>query len=617
VLLTVLGLSVGVVLIGQARARTEAQRKIAEEQRKIADEQRDRADQQREIASDNAKRAFRNSQLAQDAADGLLGEVADVDLSDIPQMGPVRKRLLEKARNSYQQFFVQEGNDPRIRWGAARAQVRMGKIQALLGEVPKAQVTLLDSTAKLEGLAKEDPSNADIRRDEARSLHALGMLLKDANRFRDGESKLSDAIRLREEIAKLPDATGEDTEALADSRYQLGALLARTGSRGTEVLEAYGAALAQQEQLAKQNAGRPELVTQLARVRNNLGIFQRSLAKNAEAEATFRSALELLNPLVKARNSLPGPRWQFARASNNLGALLLKSRTDEAGAHLHQAQALLQTLAAEFPDVAQYFQELASVEYNLGLLAKNTLHPDQAVASFKESVRLLEELKKRFAGSPAYSIRLAVSQVALGQALIATTPDEAEGSLRKALNEQLALLAEYPGVPEYLRMAGRSHYQLAESLLSLKKPIDAVAQAEKAKERYNEVLRISPDSEPDQYSLFECHNILIRALIAGGQIDGAMSAAEQLPTIRPSDPALYVHAAAYLIQCANIMPATPAGRKQQEAILSRAVDLLGKAVQAKVIRVKRTLEEKSLLPLRERDDFKKLLKSLDDSVHIG
>ena len=84
------------------------------------------------------------------------------------------------------------------------------------------------------------------------------MLLKDANRFQEGEAKLREAIRLREEIAKLPDATSEDTEALADSRYQLGALLARSGSRGPEVVEAYRAALEQQEQLAKQNAGRPE-----------------------------------------------------------------------------------------------------------------------------------------------------------------------------------------------------------------------------------------------------------------------------------------------------------------------------------------------------------------------
>ena len=42
-------------------------------------------------------------------------------------------------------------------------------------------------------------------------------------------------------------------------------------------------------------------------------------------------------------------------------------------------------------------------------------------------------------------MKLAVSQVALGQVLAATTPDEAEGALKKALNEQLALAGGIPG----------------------------------------------------------------------------------------------------------------------------------------------------------------------------
>ena len=83
-----IGLSVGVVLIDRERDRTETQRKIA---------------------SNNATRALHNLRLAQDAADGLLGEVADVDLADIPQMEPVRQRLLEKARAGYEQFLVAGG----------------------------------------------------------------------------------------------------------------------------------------------------------------------------------------------------------------------------------------------------------------------------------------------------------------------------------------------------------------------------------------------------------------------------------------------------------------------------------------------------------------------------
>jgi eukaryotic-like serine/threonine-protein kinase len=598
VLLTVIGLSVGIVLIGEARARTLAQKKIA--------------DEQRTIASANATRAFRNSQLAQDAADGLLGEVADVDLADIPQMEPVRKRLLEKARASYQQFLIQEGDDPRIRWGAARAQVRMGKIQALLGDMPEAQATLLQSSVSLEDLAKQDLSNFDVRRDQARALHALGVLLKDANRFHDGEAKLREAIRLREEIAKLPDATSEDTEALADSRYQLGTLLARSGSKGPEVVEAYRAALEQQEQLAKQNAGRPEYRTQLARFRNNVGMLQKNMGMRAESETTFRAALELLTPLVEVQHPLPGPRWQFSRASNNLASLISSGRTDEVSAHLHRAQKLLQTLAAEFPDVPQYPLELASVEYNLGLLAAKTLHPDQAVASYKESVRLLEELKQRFPKTPAYRMKLAVSQVALGE----TFPIESQALLKRALEEQSTLLAEYPNVPEYQLNVGRAHYQLG-LLLVKSDPAQAVQQAEMAKSLHADVLKAQPESELALKCSLEDRLLLGNALIAVGRLPDAMAAAEELPALRPADPAIYIHAVGLLLNCAKSCADNEVGRRQAEDSLARAVGIIRKAIHSKAIRSKTKLDLPEFDPLRNRDDFKRLHDLLDDSVHIS
>ena len=206
---TVIGLSVGVVLIDRERG---PHRKP-----------------QREIASANADAALHNLRLAQDAADGLLGEVADVDLADIPQMEPVRQRLLEKARAGYQQFLVEEGDDPLVRWGAVRAQVRLGDIQALLGDVPKAEASYRAASRRARGPREARSVQRRLPPRPGARLQGLGVLLKDANRFQEGEAKLREAIRLREEIAKLPDATAEDHQALADSRYQLGALLARRG----------------------------------------------------------------------------------------------------------------------------------------------------------------------------------------------------------------------------------------------------------------------------------------------------------------------------------------------------------------------------------------------------
>ena len=73
--------------------------------------------ERRKIATENAAQALINLRLAQNAADQLLGEVADQELTEIPQMEPVRQRLLEKARAGYEQFLAQKGNDPLIRWG--------------------------------------------------------------------------------------------------------------------------------------------------------------------------------------------------------------------------------------------------------------------------------------------------------------------------------------------------------------------------------------------------------------------------------------------------------------------------------------------------------------------
>ena len=122
----------------------------------------------------------------------------------------------------------------------------------------------------------------------ARDLEGLGVLLKDANRFEEGEKKLREAIRLREEIARLPHATAEDQQALADCRYQLGALLARRGAAGAEDLAAYRSALEVQEALVKEFGDRPEFRTKLVRYRNNLAILQYALGSLSDSEATLR-----------------------------------------------------------------------------------------------------------------------------------------------------------------------------------------------------------------------------------------------------------------------------------------------------------------------------------------
>ena len=139
-----------------------------------------------------------------------------------------------------------------------------------------------------------------------RDLQGLGVLLKDANRFQEGEAKLREAIRLREEHRQAAGCNRGRQAGPGDSRYQLGALLARRGSATAEDLAAYRAALEVQEALVKQFGDRPEFRTKLVRYRNNLAILQRALGSLSESEATLRATLDLLRPSIESPDPLPG-----------------------------------------------------------------------------------------------------------------------------------------------------------------------------------------------------------------------------------------------------------------------------------------------------------------------
>ena len=284
----------------------------------------------------------------------------------------------------------------------------------------------------------------------------------------------------------------------------------------------------------KEFGDRPEFQTKLVRYRNNVAILQRALGSLSESEATLRATLDLLAPSIDGPDPLPAPRWQVARVSNNLGSLLLRKRTDEAGTHLHRAEGLLRKLTREFPSVAQYSLELASVEYNLGTLAADAKHFEQTVESYQESVRLLEALARRFPGSPAYRMKLCFPRSALAKALGETTPTEAEKSLRKVLDEQSALLKEYPEVPEYQIDVGRGHFQLG-LLLMKTNPAAAIPEAETARSFHRDVLKTRPESEQVLAFLLEDQLLLAQALIAAGACQKQWTPPKTFPRFIPAN----------------------------------------------------------------------------------
>jgi tetratricopeptide (TPR) repeat protein len=601
--LGVIGLSVHDVRIGRERAIALANAREAVKQAGIADEHRRRAEE--------------NFGLARGAVDAMLTEVGEVELADVPQVQPVRERLLAKAQRFYLAFLNERKDDSTVRGDVGRGYCRLGEIEELLGNFPRAEHHYQQAIAQL---GRGD--DLALRADCARALHDLGILLKKANRFQEAETTLRAALRLRAELATdaPTEAKAEAEQALAQTRYHLGALVAKLPRRRGEEEEAYRAALQMQQRLVADARDRPEHQRALARSLNNLGILLRDTGRLGEAEAAYNEALATARALADVPHATAGDRWQWAQVENNLGVLLKETdRASEAASAYHKARDLQEELAADFPQVPIYRKGLAATENNLGLLGMGAAAAEGpragAESAFLHALKLLEALVAEFPGVPEYRSRLSQTQLNLGTMLETIDAPRAEAMLRAAHKEMAALAATYPGVPEYTFALGNTLFCLGDLLAHRNDLPEARDLLNQALKQHRAALESNPQSPAYRRALcvtYRDYAEVLRRLGAHAELAGAIT---ELPTLAPDDPDAYRYAAYYLAQCAALAASnsqTPAAQRDplQRHYGQLAVATLRHAFEKHLIADPRELANPNLDPIRNRADFQALLHEM-------
>ena len=564
----------------------------------------------RKTADTNAQRARDNFKLAYEAADSLLTEVGDVDLADIPQMERVRRRLLEKARVKYETFLGQKQDDPTANWGAGRALARLGDINVLLGEPSTSIPNYTRALSLLGRLADDSPDNVDFVRDLAGGRLGLGIALKQLGRFRPAEAEFREAMRLLAPLAASRSATTEDRSAYSDARYQLAALLARLTGPTVESEAVYREAAADQRALLDAFRGRPELVAKFGRTLNNLARLLADVGRVDEAVQHYRQALENLALSNGEPTHLPGLRWQAARARNNLGILLLGKRPAEARELLKQASSLLDELRAEFPTVAAYRQELASIDSNLGLLAEALGRTAEAREAYSRAIAILKGLAEESPETSAHRQRAAVGMVQLH---LLDNPSTAQGAdpdatlrlVNEALEIQEKLVSEFPDAPDFADQLGASLHRLAKWHFDRKDCSAAVRCSTRAVERLDAVVLAFPERVVYRSHLGQVLDLKARACLQLLDVEQAAVAAERMPEVRLDHLVTHLKAAALLVEC--VAKARTGGQGESaSAYEQRAIRVLSRAVDRGLLTVPKTLDAPEFELLRGRPDFHNL-----------
>src|SRR6266542_4242100 len=144
-------------------------------------------EEQRTAARREAGRADANFAKTLEAVDKFLSRMGQQRLARIPGMERVRREVLEEALQFFQGFLQQKGDEPAVRWEAARAYFRVGHIQNLLGRHRAAEQSYRRATELLGQLTSAFPAEAAYHGLAASCQTNLAILLKETGRYGEAE----------------------------------------------------------------------------------------------------------------------------------------------------------------------------------------------------------------------------------------------------------------------------------------------------------------------------------------------------------------------------------------------------------------------------------------------
>jgi serine/threonine protein kinase len=554
---------------------------------------------------------------------------------------------------------------PEFRQGLAVSLSSLGLSLRDTGRLTQAESAYVDAISNQRQLVADFPSRPEFRLELAETLNNLGILLELVGRLKDAETAHLDALAINKRLVVDFSARPRFRENLAMNQTNLGQLLRITG-RQKEAETAFQEALALHTQLAADFPTRPVFRNSLAKNHLNLGNLLREMGRLQEAETAYRLALALEKQLAADFPTHPEFRQELAGSYTNLGNVLKDTdRLNEAVTAYQDAIATGKQLAADFPACPEYRHDLGVSHNNLGQLFRLISRPMEAETAYQEAIALQSPLAAEFPNRPEFRSALARCHSDLGVLYRATgRAKEAETGYQDALAIRRQLALDFPTRPELRRDLGQSHNNLGnlfrdtgrmreaevayQDALAIKRKLatdfpnqpdlrnefagtcgnlaalrlrqrdfqSAIALLEEAMPHHEAVLQGNPRNPTFQQFYRNNLAALVRTSAGLGDQAAAQQAAEKLRNVGGNPSGNAYIAACALALCIPIVEGDRQASQEARADQSRfygdeAMKMLRDAVARGFKDAAQMKKDRNLDPLRERQDFRKLLGELE------
>jgi serine/threonine-protein kinase len=517
-------------------------------------------------------RAEENFKLARDAVDRYFTKVSGDNRLKARGLEKLRRDLLQEAKDFYERFTEEQGDDPVLQAERAGTHWRLGRISVEIGEDKEAARQYEQALAIMDRLTREQPDNPDYQQKRATTLHDLAILC-----YRTGQ-----ADRAR---------------------------------------EAFEQSVAIQDRLVSDHPDSESYRQRLSRALTDLGVFYASTNQLAKAEAAYLRALPLQEELSKAHPKDPESRMLVGTTLYNLGRLYRDNgRPAESLDHLEKALGQREKLVQDHPEVPLYRQRQAQALIEVGMTYAKGGQPQRGAKAYERAITLLDQLVREHPDVPEYKDGQARALGDLGLLHShAGHKDQAQLHYERALAIYGQLADAHPDIHEFRR-------GVAIGFLNLGDLFRETGGLELAEDRYGKalaVLDVLVQKNP-QIREYQGFRINARLGIAGvhacfGRHARATAEAEALL----GEPALtalnrYDAACAYGLACAAVRKddkLTEADReKLAEQYATRAVALISEAWDRGYRDLANIMRDTDLEALRGRADFQKLVRELADKA---
>jgi serine/threonine protein kinase len=338
-------------------------------------------------------RAEANLMRARRAADSFSTRAAE-ELASVPGAERLRHELLIDALGYCREFIEQAGEDRGLQAELAATHYRIASITEQLGDCDDALASYREAQQRFERLTHDTPQSAEHRGKLALCDNQIGLLLGRKGQPNEAEESFRRAIDLLTRLV----AEEHDPAQLDKHRNDLAlchgnlALLLGQERRSAEAEASYRAAIEVQQKLAAEHPERLAYTAALALSYNNLS-YLLSAADAPRAERCCRQAIAIQEELVAREPTAVVFQSDLALSHNNLGALENRTgRADNAQKSYRKAIDLQRQLTRRAPTVLQYRRDLAVSYNNLGRLLSQVRQLPQAEEAFREARGILEDL---------------------------------------------------------------------------------------------------------------------------------------------------------------------------------------------------------------------------------